>query len=49
MRGKKNINQEIISWSCNKFSELTLQELKDDVDQYQYLGNCPPTPPLTQQ
>ena len=19
------------------------------VDQYQYLGNCPPTPPLTQQ
>ena len=22
---------------------------KDKVDQYQYLGNCPPTPPLTQQ
>ena len=20
-----------------------------DSDQYQYLGNCPPTPPLTQQ
>ena len=20
----------------------------DDRDQYQYLGNCPPTPPLTQ-
>ena len=23
--------------------------LRDDVDQYQYLGYCPPTPPLTQQ
>ena len=23
--------------------------LRDDPDQYQYLGNCPPTPPLTQQ
>ena len=22
---------------------------KKDLDQYQYLGNCPPTPPLTQQ
>ena len=21
----------------------------DTLDQYQYLGNCPPTPPLTQQ
>ena len=20
-----------------------------EMDQYQYLGNCPPTPPLTQQ
>ena len=24
-------------------------ELLEDLDQYQYLGNCPPTPPLTQQ
>ena len=24
------------------------RELKE-LDQYQYLGNCPPTPPLTQQ
>ena len=23
--------------------------LKSFLDQYQYLGNCPPTPPLTQQ
>ena len=23
--------------------------LRDDADQYQYLGYCPPTPPLTQQ
>ena len=23
--------------------------LKSISDQYQYLGNCPPTPPLTQQ
>ena len=22
---------------------------RSDVDQYQYLGNCPPTPSLTQQ
>ena len=21
---------------------------KQNLDQYQYLGNCPPTPPLTQ-
>ena len=27
MRIKKNINLEIISWSNNKFSELTLWEL----------------------
>ena len=26
MRKKKNINQEIISWSSNKFSKLTSQE-----------------------
>ena len=24
-------------------------DAKDKTDQYQYLGNCPPTPPLTQQ
>ena len=23
-------------------------EAVDKLDQYQYLGNCPPTPPLTQ-
>ena len=23
-------------------------DAKDKTDQYQYLGNCPPTPPLTQ-
>ena len=24
------------------------KETKANEDQYQYLGNCPPTPPLTQ-
>ena len=28
---------------------LGLQFVKQSPDQYQYLGNCPPTPPLTQQ
>ena len=26
-----------------------LNDYKKFLDQYQYLGNCPPTPPLTQQ
>ena len=27
----------------------SLREYQKETDQYQYLGNCPPTPPLTQQ
>ena len=28
---------------------LGVQSVKQSPDQYQYLGICPPTPPLTQQ
>ena len=33
------------AYVCGKFTHVHIQSL----DQYQYLGNCPPTPPLTQQ
>ena len=44
-RGKEIKNQR-----SNKFDpeKGTIDQLAL-VDQYQYLGNCPPTPPLTQQ
>ena len=44
-RGKEIKNQR-----SNKFDHEkgTIDQLAL-VDQYQYLGNCPPTPPLTQQ
>ena len=35
-------------YKLTKFSKLPLQELYERWDQYQYLDNCPPTPPLTQ-
>ena len=33
-------------WDVKHLLALTHEEFSD---QYQYLGNCPPTPPLTQQ
>ena len=30
-------------------SSYSPTEYKGKADQYQYLGNCPPTPPLTEQ
>ena len=44
-RGKEIKNQRSNKFDPEKgaIDQLAL------VDQYQYLGNCPPTPPLTQQ
>ena len=33
---------------CQKMSQQTFAPNEGFWDQYQYLGNCPPTPPLTQ-
>ena len=33
----------------NSFRKQMHANPQDFPDQYQYLGNCPPTPPLTQQ
>ena len=40
--------QSGINESKNKEALLHLLLAKKKPDQYQYLGNCPPTPPLTQ-
>ena len=47
-------NLLLVSLVCTFFFFTLLATLKSIVimkysDQYQYLGNCPPTPPLTQQ
>ena len=41
----------IRAWqNCEKSKYASwFQEIRQFPDQYQYLGNCPPTPPLTQQ
>ena len=44
-------NEIILNFKCHIFLPETkfLMIIKKFLDQYQYLGNCPPTPPLTQQ
>ena len=37
------------NWETRPIDTKILQEKLDKSDQYQYLGNCPPTPPRTQQ
>ena len=51
----QNINFWLIRSHVTQPSEITFYEIDSmkvkgeaNLDQYQYLGNCPPTPPLTQ-
>ena len=55
-RHLKSLNSITLSWNINimRMKEVITNSrssglLEKFSDQYQYLGNCPPTPPLTQQ
>ena len=55
-RHLKSLNSITLSWNINimRMKEVITHSrsfglLAKFSDQYQYLGNCPPTPPLTQQ
>ena len=39
----KGVSYQEKNWIAQRFDNVKC------MDQYQYLGNCPPTPPLTQQ
>ena len=51
LQGLLQILSVILLTVCQfyNFDDVSLANLVvDQLDQYQYLGNCPPTPPLTQ-
>ena len=48
MKGERSKRQLHLSTVANHVNNL-IDKTKLFWDQYQYLGNCPPTPPLTQQ
>ena len=54
MRKNYFSNYDDVGYQCKPYckcchSPMSLRCLLKTSDQYQYLGNCPPTPPLTQQ
>ena len=39
----------LLTWQNERYSVIIDPDMCIEIsDQYQYLGNCPPTPPLTQ-
>ena len=47
MKQHLEVNTEIVTWNVKATCRSESNE--HFMDQYQYPGNCPPTPPLTQQ